>query len=102
MVEDQLEQPCVPAPHLLCPTRRVTWLRGGGSLLRTGSQCLSLGAVPMALATIVDGIVLLLPTSAEAARTAAVVLWWINAALSVLVSLGAPLAMFTIQVRQGP
>ncbi|KAL4434057.1 hypothetical protein ABPG75_000498 [Micractinium tetrahymenae] len=75
---------------------RVTVLRGAAALVRDGSQSLSLAAMPMALATVVDGISQLLPGGfSESARSAAVVLWWLVVALSLAASCGLPYTMFT-------
>lgn len=78
---------------------RLIWLRGP-PITRQVPDSMLLAAVPMALATIVDGINLLLPgvtSSSDAARSAATALWWLVAALSVVASCAVPYFMFTAQ-----
>ncbi|XUW93364.1 TDT family transporter (plasmid) [Burkholderia sp. M6-3] len=69
-----------------------------GPLLRHPLQSMFLGAVPMGLAPIVNGLVAFAgPRLGEPAYQIALNLWALDAALSVLIAIGVPYAMFTRQ-----
>ncbi|GAB4813146.1 hypothetical protein N2152v2_000192 [Parachlorella kessleri] len=79
----------------LMVSRLLTSLSGSKLLLSDPVQPLYLGAIPMSLATIVNGFPLFLaPRWGPAVPTAALVLWAIAAGLSGLCSLLLPLHLF--------
>lgn len=67
-------------------------------LLRHPVQSMFLGAIPMGLIPIVNGMVLFgLPWFGQAALSVAQALWWFDAALAVFVAVLVPFMMFTRQ-----
>lgn len=59
-----------------------------------------LGCIPMALATVINGIlVFAVPHLGAVAVTVAHALWWVDAALAVVVGIAVPFLMFTRQVH---
>jgi C4-dicarboxylate transporter/malic acid transport protein len=59
---------------------------------------LSLGCIPMGLATIVNGALLFLqPMAGSAAGSGVESLWWIDAAMAMAIGVGVPFLMFTRQ-----
>ncbi|CAM4043432.1 C4-dicarboxylate ABC transporter [Roseateles saccharophilus] len=66
-------------------------------LLRHPLQSLFFGALPMGAVPLINGLVLFAGPRTPAAYTLAEALWWLDAALSLLVAVGVPYWVFTSQ-----
>ena len=79
----------------------MTWLRHfdvAREMLEHPTMSMSLGCIPMGLATIVNGLLLFgIPLIGDIAIAIAAVLWWIDAALAMACGLAVPFLMFTRQ-----
>ncbi|UXN70485.1 TDT family transporter [Devosia neptuniae] len=82
----------------LYATRWITHYAGAKRILAHSSMSMSLGCIPMGLATIINGAVLFgLPTFGTAIIPVAHALWWIDGALALACGIGVPFMMFTRQ-----
>ncbi len=76
--------------------RWALFLEDAMPLLRHPVQSMFLGAIPMALIPLANGLVLFHPGDAAAAQ-AAVALWWVDVALSLAIGWLVPLYQFVVQ-----
>ncbi|KFC65735.1 C4-dicarboxylate transporter/malic acid transport protein [Devosia sp. LC5] len=82
----------------LYATRWITHFSGAKRILAHSSMSMSLGCIPMGLATIINGAVLFgVPAFGTAIIPIAHALWWLDAALALACGIGVPFMMFTRQ-----
>lgn len=82
----------------LYATRWITHFSGAKRILAHSSMSMSLGCIPMGLATIINGAVLFgIPAFGTAIVPIAHALWWLDAALALACGIGVPFMMFTRQ-----
>lgn len=81
---------------LLFGARWILFTRHATPLLRHPVQSMFLGALPMALVPLINGLVLFHPGDAQAAQWA-LQLWWVDAALSLVTGWLVPWYQFTAQ-----
>ena len=80
--------------------RWTLYFDGARRILDHSSMSMFLGCIPMGLATIVNGFLLFgVPLMGDLALQIAEVLWWIDAAVAMVVGLGVPFLMFTRHVH---
>lgn len=83
---------------LLYATRWIIYFEGAKRVLSHSSMSMFLGCIPMALATVGNGMVLYgVPLFGEPAVTTALVIWWLDAGLALACGVGVPFFMFTRQ-----
>lgn len=76
--------------------RWIVYFDGARRILDHSSMSMFLGCIPMGLATIINGFLLFgIPSLGDAAVQIADTLWWIDAAIALVVGLGVPFLMFT-------
>ena len=84
----------------LYATRWITHYSGAKRVLAHSSMSMSLGCIPMGLATIVNGVVLFgIPAFGQALVPVAYGLWWLDAGLALACGIIVPFMMFTRQTH---
>jgi len=82
----------------LYTTRWILFPREAARIFAHSVMSMFFGAIPMALATILNGLLVFgLPLWGHAAVAAATALWWLDAALAVASGIAIPFLMFTRQ-----
>ena len=82
----------------LYAARWILFPREAGRIFAHSVMSMFFGAIPMALATIINGFLAFgIPLWGHAAVTAATFLWWLDAALAITSGIAVPFMMFTRQ-----
>lgn len=85
---------------LLYGARWLLHFEGAKRVFSHSAMSMSLGCIPMALATIINGMVLFgVPTFGEGVIALAYGLWWLDAAMALVCGIAVPFMMFTRQTH---